>query len=222
MADMTTSSTAEVYRVDITLHRDVAITPELNLIKRSLDELDFLETVNSLPVLSDETVLDNAIRRYEQSWMPLASTIDGDAISEFASPLDVHWVWHCHLLAPHNYENDCARLTGKVLDHVVRSKSDLVAWHQKTEPLWRQRYPDAPFEVDLSDRTKLSIGIRYYQPICSYGVIRQLNFFYQVSLPHFRCHTFLKNFINRYKKFLFLRKCKPDALLVPCYDIDLI
>ena len=148
MADMRTSSTAEVYRVDITRHRDVAITSKLNLFKRSLNELDFLQTINSLQVLRDETVLEKAIRRYEQCWMPLASTIDGDAISEFAPRLDVHWVWYCHLLAPHIYESDCIRLTGKVLDHVVRSKSDLVAWRRKTEPLWLERYPDEPFELN--------------------------------------------------------------------------
>ena len=44
----------------------------------------------------------------------------------------------------------------------------------------------------------------------------------QVSLPHYRHKQFLKNAVNRYKKFLHLKRVESDAFLVPCYDFDLV
>ena len=45
---------------------------------------------------------------------------------------------------------------------------------------------------------------------------------FQVSLPHWRQRWFLERCLERYKQFLYLRREKPDAFLVPTFDIDLL
>ena len=49
-----------------------------------------------------------------------------------------------------------------------------------------------------------------------------MQFYYNVSLPHFGLMTFLMNAESRYMKFLQLKKWNRDSFLVPMYDIDLM
>ena len=51
---------------------------------------------------------------------------------------------------------------------------------------------------------------------------RQFQFFYNVSLPHFRNSDYLKLAVDRYKKFLYMKQNNPTVLVVPCYSIDLM
>jgi hypothetical protein len=40
---------------------------------------------------------------------------------DFAPPVDVHWVWHVHMLAPVQYRADCQAVAGRILGHYLRS-----------------------------------------------------------------------------------------------------
>ena len=51
---------------------------------------------------------------------------------------------------------------------------------------------------------------------------RQLDFYYQVSLPHFQNIEYLRLGFDRYEKFLYLKKRNPSMFIVPCYLIYLI
>ena len=51
---------------------------------------------------------------------------------------------------------------------------------------------------------------------------RQFEFFYNVSMPHFRNEIFLRLAVERYAKFLRMKQIYPQLLVVPCYAIDLI
>ena len=44
----------------------------------------------------------------------------------------------------------------------------------------------------------------------------------QVSLPHYLTKQYLKDAVERYKKFLFLKCTHPKEFLVPCYDMDIV
>lgn len=43
-----------------------------------------------------------------------------------------------------------------------------------------------------------------------------------MSLPHYRKSAFLEKAVDRYKKFLRLKRDHPNRFFVPCYDFDLI
>ena len=89
---------------------------------------------------------------------------------------------------------------------------------------WSKRYPGVPFHLDGSapgyieeapSKTRLSYDIVE-------AALRQGSFFYQVSLPHYRGHEFLRECLTRYKMYLCLKAMHRKVFLVPCYDIDLI
>jgi len=53
-------------------------------------------------------------------WLPLAAKHNREVLS---APLDIEWVWHCHMLSPRAYAADCERLVGVVVDHTLKKMS---------------------------------------------------------------------------------------------------
>lgn len=143
-----------------------------------------------------------------------------------SAPIDIEWVWHCHLLSPVKYREDCKANYNIVLEHTVRNTEHYENALTVSEKYWTQKYPDLPFIVDLSgldigEESERSRSFRFSYDIEA-AAARQKMFFYQVSLPHYCDTKFLEKGLQRYKKFLFLKKTYPDKFLVPCYDIDLM
>ena len=199
-----------------------------NSIKISVDlvyaahrELAFLRKVDSYPALYEGPVVKNALRRYELFWLPLAAEHDN-----LAAPLDIHWVWHCHMLAPLYYEKDCLRVVYKVVDHKILTENSRAAAVQHARKLWQEKYKHEPFEVPMDDNSNLVSGIDNFQTKLKYNlevaISRQKMFYCQVSLPHYQHSLFIKAAITRYKKYLYLKKNNMDMFLVPCYDFDLV
>ena len=125
-----------------------------------LKQLKFLHDVDENPWLYSGPYLRNAIRRYEQCWLPLAYHH-----TDLQPPLDIHWVWHVHMLAPYFYEEDCLTLVNTVLDHGL--PEDEQHGLEVTKKLWAKRYTE-PFIVD--SHTKLDDGIQNYRSKCSYNI----------------------------------------------------
>ena len=42
------------------------------------------------------------ILRYEKHWMPFLAEVSSSIETDlnFCPPIDIHWVWHVHMLAP--------------------------------------------------------------------------------------------------------------------------
>jgi hypothetical protein len=154
--------------------------------------------------------------RYEKLWLPFAAEHSGKTLS---APLDIAWVWHCHLLAPMTYVNDCIRVCNTEIDHSLTPVVDRAG----TEQLWSQKYPDINFDINL-----VTIGVNppSYESQIQYDLEkaaeRQKAFYYQVYLPHYSDEKFVQNAVSRYKNFLALKHLNPDSFVVPCYDVDLI
>lgn len=87
----------------------------IDLVVAAQREAKFLGLIDrKASQLYDDNVLSNAIRRYEQIWLPLQAKYQDAGL---IPPLDVHWVWHTHMLSPTHYREDCDRLVGKIVDH---------------------------------------------------------------------------------------------------------
>jgi hypothetical protein len=54
------------------------------------------------------------------------------------------------------------------------------------------------------------------------AVQRQAAFHYSVSLGHYKDSEFIDEAIQRYKKFLYLKRANPKLFIVPMYDVDLV
>lgn len=207
--------------------REKDIQISINLIDAARKQLAFLREVDIRPFLYQGSLVRNAIRRYEECWLPLISRYKGKDWVPLAPPLDVHWIWHVHILAPYYYQKDCQRLLNCVPDHKLLSEAQRLTAMERAKSIWEATYKNEPFEISL-DKMMQSIDTSdgNFQSKCNYdleaAVGRQRMFYYQVSLPHYKDSAFLKDGLLRYKKYLFLKKTYPDTFLVPCYDFDLI
>jgi len=192
--------------------------------------LKFLKYFDDHPEFYHSNVVKRAINRYEFYWIPFilnnSKSISDDL--EFSPPLDVHWVWYVHMLAPCKYKADLERSDlRRVIGHVASNPSSDNARfkREKTALLWRQSYPNEPFDISINDATSEQ-NKPIYGTAFSYDILkaseRQQSFYYQVSLSHYCKKEFLEGAIWRYAKYLYLKQKYPDKFLVPCYDMDLV
>ena len=190
----------------------------VDLKAQAVYQLDFLEAVDSLQKLKNPHNLARSVYRYEKYWLPLAANYPYEYLS---APMDIEWVWHCHMLSPRVYSKDCIAIVNKVVNHTIRSKKEYQKALTRSRELW-ERHWGSKESFTLQDER----GISKFHSKITYNIIdaasRQKDFYYQVSLPHYRDTKYLDVGILRYKKFLYLKQQLPEEFLVPCYDIDLI
>ncbi|ESO85179.1 hypothetical protein LOTGIDRAFT_167966 [Lottia gigantea] len=199
-----------------------AIRFSLDLVNLSIDHIHLLEEINKRTVLLEGPLVYRAIQRYEQLWLPLVAENHQQIL---AAPIDIEWIWHCHLLAPVMYHRDCENAVGQSINHQLLDGRKKLKALEISKSLWNKKYPDEPFDIPLNGEG-VSPDFMYESHALSYDLVaavsRQKHFYYQVSLPHFKDTKYLENSLMRYKKYLYLKKVNPEAFLVPCYDIDLI
>ena len=87
---------------------------QIDLVTAAQAEYEFLRMVDEYPGLSREPVIRNTIYRYKQYWLPLVADY-GEIF--LPAPLDIEWVWHCHILNPSQYRINCTKIVNKVVDH---------------------------------------------------------------------------------------------------------
>ena len=197
----------------------------VNLVDASLKHINFLYAVDERPYLYMDTVLVDAVRRYEQCWLPLAAENNEKVL---AAPMDIEWVWHCHMLSPLTYEKDCLATVGVTVNHKLMSEKERERSLETSKQVWTTKYPNEPFDLDknkcFTSGSVVATGERTTQ--ISYDIVaaakRQKVFNYQVSLPHYADRLYLKKATERYQKMLFLKQKNPGVFLVPCYDMDIV
>ncbi len=191
----------------------------------------FLQDVDERSeILYRSDVVKNAIRRYEKMWLPLLVKYSHD-LAKYSGdtllldpPLDVHWIWHVHMLCPRKYIEDCMNIISQVPDHKFHiGKQAKKISRQLTLNTWKSLYPNEPFDIDPDN---IDHEIFNYDSKLTYDIVaaseRQKVFFYNVSLPHYGLYTFMGTAKERYQKFVNLKKLKPNAFIVPMYDVDLM
>ena len=167
---MTTKSKADVIVDTMKL--------SLDLIQTAKTELRFLKNIDDQKIYYDPDVIQCAIYRYERCWLPLLSS-NADLGLRRRPPLDVHWVWHVHMLSPTKYAEDCKRLHGAVFDHSLGAE-------ESAREEWERAHPEEPFQLsrqDVEDRRDIW---GEHSSDLSYDVLgaalRQKLFFYQVGI----------------------------------------
>ena len=96
------------------------VAGSFDLLKSAVHELDFLQYIDSHPELYyHENFVSYAIIRYEKYWMPLLAKVSEKMADDlrYVAPMDVHWVWHVHMLAPVQYNKDCTATVDRMLGH---------------------------------------------------------------------------------------------------------
>ncbi|XP_021364675.1 uncharacterized protein LOC110457648 [Mizuhopecten yessoensis] len=197
------------------------IADGIDLVEAATREVKFLEKVDQQPSLYNGPIVRRAIYRYECLWLPLAAKHNNRTL---VAPLDIAWVWHCHMLAPVAYTRDCEKAVGCVVDFkIFLNNRDNQYNMDLARSYWEEMYPGEPFAVCLDEascsNTDFTSSFTYD---IEKAVGRQQAFYYQVSLPHYLDKKFVAKGLKRYEKFLSVKKSNPDLFIVPCYDTDLI
>ena len=103
----------------------------------------------------------------------------------FLPPLDVHWVWHVHMLAPMNYHQDLSQSPlGRIINHqpINPQSQEAIGKRKQTAFKWIETFPDIPFELSLTEENSFH---GEFSSKLSYNIIaaseRQKVFFYQVK-----------------------------------------
>ena len=114
----------------------------------------------------------------------MSNSEDYETDLAFLPPLDVHWVWHVHMLAPVQYAQDLAE---SPLRRVINHKPGelfgdaAIRKRKQTSAQWSNLFPEEPFEKDLE--TIFEDRNEFKSPFC-YDILsaaaRQKIFFYQV------------------------------------------
>ncbi|CAJ1400927.1 unnamed protein product [Effrenium voratum] len=198
---------------------------QVDLVRAAVYMIDFLNEVDRYPCLyANHAVLQRAIHRYHNIWLPLLAGVDGP---DLVPPLDVEWVWHLHMLCPQKYLAHVQRAPV----HRLKARSG-PAWEAakaRGQGAWKLQTQE-PFDVlpILAKELTVAEGSTTWSSPISYDLIaaaeRQMSFRYQVAImPHYRDKYFLELAVERYlDRFLELKRRHPKEFWVPTYDIDCI
>ncbi|CAN6482275.1 unnamed protein product [Victoria cruziana] len=205
-----------------------------DLVAIAKEQLLFLEAVDRNRCLYDGPVLDRAIHRYKNYWLPLLAKHNESKLTRgpLVVPLDCEWVWHCHRLNPVRYKSDCEQFFGRILDNHDVISTVKGNFKHETAEIWDDLYPGEPYELDFCYKftENSAAAVPAAAPSITYDLVsavkRQSTFGYQVARPCVRDVRFLQEAVARYKGFLHLIKRNKERSIqqfcVPTYDIDLI
>ena len=187
----------------------------------------FLRTIHSLGISLEKPSLES-LRRYRNLWLPLVAS---NQEQELIPPPDVAWLWHCHRLAPNDYNQYVKQHFGGILEAnppfalqtELTDAGTMLATALATRRIWEEMYPDDPFFLD---KKEVSIQAEQSTSLGGFDLLgsaeRQASFLWQVSGDRFDDQDFLQEAVDKYHKFLLLKPKAKGIILVPTYQIDLM
>jgi len=208
--------------------QEVSSVFSCDLVSEAKKHVSFLKGLHARGITLS-TPSHKSLERYVACWLPLVASLDENV--KLIPPADVAWLWHCHRLAPIDYERYVQGRFGKLLDpypsFVFQDKEDATTDEDaiRTRDVWATLYPTTPFFLPNDGRGSSPPEGSSGRLLKGFDIIgsaeRQATFLWQVSDPHFQDQHFLEEGVKRYHQFLKLRN-KDGLPLVPTYQIDLM
>ncbi|KAJ7973314.1 Glycine-rich domain-containing protein-like [Quillaja saponaria] len=214
------------------LTRSLTETSEIDKIRLGLDLVSaarrivgFLRTVAESQWLHLKPIVVEAIRRYDQLWMPLISdlTVVGSTPPVVLPPIDVEWVWFCHTLNPVSYKQYCearfSQLIGKPA--ILNEENEEYALMRCSE-IWKRKYPSESFENEAFSISEDQIVVTNEDLFKE--IEKQRLLYLKFSEPYMSEIVYLIAAKQRYKAFLYILQSCTDGFsrLVPTLDIMLM
>ncbi|KAI7735029.1 hypothetical protein M8C21_011685 [Ambrosia artemisiifolia] len=200
----------------------------LDLAAAARQTIGFLRDVAESYWLHHTHVLVEAIRRYDELWMPMMCDLIAEAAKPpmIIPPIDVEWVWFCHTLNPIAYKQYCdsrfAKLIGKPAILNQENKDYAL---ERCEEIWISKYPSESFEneVDSADLHLDNKNIPQMDYLLG-ELSKQRSLFIEFSKPYMLELVYLNAARNRYKGFLFSLQRFADSskTFVPTLDVLLM
>ncbi|KAK6143890.1 hypothetical protein DH2020_024238 [Rehmannia glutinosa] len=196
----------------------------VDLVAASRRNLGFLRLVFDSHWLHQKSTVLEAIRRYDELWMPLiADLTTGSKPPMILPPLDVEWVWYCHTLNPANYRHYCESRFSKLIGKpaIFDEENEEYALNRCRE-IWESNFPSEPFENE-SDT-----NFEHHSSVISEDLLdqvsKQRNLYRRFSEPYCSEMVYLVAAKQRYKGFIYMvhRFADECCCFVPTSDVLLM
>ncbi|XP_058077018.1 uncharacterized protein LOC131225499 isoform X2 [Magnolia sinica] len=197
----------------------------VDLVPAARRHISFLTAIADSSWLHHTPTLLQAIRRYEEFWMPLIFNLS-DGLSKppmLWPPIDIEWVWYCHCLNPVNYRKYCRSRFLKLIEKpaIFDDENEEYALIRCRE-IWTIRYPSEPFDLEpVSDTFDPNVADTGLLEM----VIKCGSLYLKFSEPFMSETVYLIAAKHRYKRFLSVLERYRDentTRLVPTCDIHLM
>ncbi|XP_059652364.1 uncharacterized protein LOC132299635 isoform X2 [Cornus florida] len=174
--------------------------------------------------LHNRPTITEAVRRYEELWMPLMSELTvGPNPPLIIPPLDIEWVWYCHTMNPVSYREYCESRFSKLIGKpTIFDEENQEYAYNRCREIWVRKYPSEPFENELdSDDPQDSIVTN--QDLLD-KVSNHQGLYSKFSEPYMTETVYIITAKQRYKGFLHMIQRYGDGCsrLVPASDILLM
>lgn len=202
----------------------------VDLVADALKHIEFLRGVHKQGVTLQNPSCES-LHRYVDLWLPMVAK-KGDR--PLIPPPDIAWFWHCHRLAPYEYENYVMKRFGKIVEANPPFQFQAPSYqgtHSEASissmQCWATDYPNEPFFIESKQDCQTAVSDK----ICPCkdfldgfdllsSTLRQVEFLWQISRPCFQDLDFLKEAVFKY--YCFLKLPVSHLPNVPTYQIDLI
>ncbi|KAI8548161.1 hypothetical protein RHMOL_Rhmol07G0250800 [Rhododendron molle] len=213
-----------------------AVRVGVDLVAAARRNLRFLRVVAESHWLQQKPTIVEAIRRYDELWMPLISDLTvGSPPPMVLPPIDIELVWFCHSLNPFSrhpnrlpcqfqasYARYCESRFSKLIGKpAIFNEGNEEYALIRCRDIWIHKYPSEPFENELASDG--SIPLVANEDLLSL-VLKQRNLYAKLSAPYMSETVYLIAARQRYKRFLCMmqRFSNLCAHLVPASDILLM
>ncbi|CAM8969112.1 unnamed protein product [Rhodiola kirilowii] len=194
----------------------------VDLVSAARKNIQLMRAVYESQWLRSRSALLEAVRRYEELWLPLISEFT--AAPMILPPFDIEWVWFCHTLDPIGYRRYCelrfSKLIGK--SAIFDEENEEYALMRCRE-IWSRMYPAEPLENQFDSLENSKDPISLNEDLVR-AVLQHTELYSRFFEPY-RCElVYLIAAKQRYKRFLHLLQGGAGACLslVPASDISLM
>ncbi|XP_010259465.1 PREDICTED: glycine-rich domain-containing protein 2 isoform X2 [Nelumbo nucifera] len=206
------------------VYDEAGIRFSIDLVAAARRHLFFLRAVSESPWFHDPSTVSQAIRRYDDLWMPFISDLTvGSTPPVLVPPLDIQWVWHCHSLNPPHYRKYCESRFGKLIGKpaIFDDENEEYALN-RCRDIWNQRYPSEPFQLQADTDSSPFTSITNEDILNE--VTKHKSLYFKFSQPYMSEILHLIAARQRYIGLLYvLRRFRDEySRLVPTADILLI
>ncbi|KVH95191.1 Protein of unknown function DUF1399 [Cynara cardunculus var. scolymus] len=185
----------------------------LDLVAAAGQNIGFLRDVAESHSLHHTPVLNEAVRRYDELWMPMISDLTAESGKPpmILPPLDIEWVWFCHTLNPVVYRQYCeSRFLKLIGKSAIFNQENRDYALERCREIWVAKYPSEPFENESDSGDLRNAKILQTDHLLG-EVSKQRHLLTKFSKPYMLELVYLIAAKKRYKDFLFILQRHADS-----------
>ncbi|XP_057778768.1 glycine-rich domain-containing protein 2 isoform X2 [Salvia miltiorrhiza] len=206
------------------ISEDETVRFSVDLVAAARRNLALFRSLSDSHCLNHKPTILEAIRRYDEIWMPLiADLTTGSKPPMILPPLDVEWVWFCHTLNWADYRDYCESRFSKLIGkpNIFDEENEEYAL-DRCMKIWEHKFQSEPFENEADDI------VENYSSSFSEDLLDQVskcrNLCRMYAEPYYCEMVYLVAAKQRYRGFIYMLHRFGDecSCIVPTSDVYLM